>query len=53
MHIDREARTFRRKSLLSNVVFTNINLEFVARDKVGNIIGAALGYSWGGISELK
>ena len=29
------------------------DLEFVARDKDGNIIGAALGYSWGGISELK
>jgi hypothetical protein len=27
------------------------DLRFVARDKVGNIIGAALGYSWGGISE--
>ena len=29
------------------------DLGFVARDKEGNIIGAALGYSWGGISELK
>ena len=29
------------------------DLGFVARDKDGNIIGAALGYSWGGISELK
>ena len=29
------------------------DLGFVARDEDGNIIGAALGYSWGGISELK
>ncbi|MGB8183686.1 MAG: GNAT family N-acetyltransferase [Pseudolabrys sp.] len=29
------------------------DLGFVARDTDGNIIGAALGYSWGGISELK
>ena len=29
------------------------DLGFVARGKDGNIIGAALGYSWGGISELK
>jgi len=28
-------------------------LGFVARDRDGNIIGAALGCSWGGISELK
>jgi len=29
------------------------DLGFVACDEDGNIIGAALGYSWGGISELK
>ena len=29
------------------------DLGFVARDKDDNIIGAAFGYSWGGISELK
>ncbi len=29
------------------------DLGFVARDEDDNIIGAALGYSWGGISELK
>src|SRR6478752_6744637 len=29
------------------------DLGFVARDRDGNIIGAALGCSWGGISELK
>ena len=29
------------------------DLGFVARDKDGNVIGTAFGYSWGGISELK
>ena len=53
----------KRKSLPSIVVFMNISARrlalvmaricIVAGDKDGNIIGAALGYSWGGISELK
>jgi GNAT superfamily N-acetyltransferase len=29
------------------------DLGFVARDEDGNVIGAVLGYSWGGISELR
>ena len=57
--------TFRQtKSPLLNVAFMNTiarqpgardgrDLEFVIRDETGDVVGAALGYSWAGIAELR
>jgi N-acetylglutamate synthase-like GNAT family acetyltransferase len=33
--------------------YDGLEFGFVARDETGNVVGAALGYSWAGIAELK